>query len=85
MREFNYTIKSQVGIHLRPAAELTAVAERFDSRVRITKEDVTMNGKSVMSVISLCVKQGDEVTITVEGKDEDLACNALQDFFESRL
>lgn len=68
-----------------PATEITAVAERFESKITITKEDKTMNGKSVMGLISLCVRKGEEVTIRIEGKDEDKAYSALLDRFECNL
>ncbi|MCQ2509675.1 MAG: HPr family phosphocarrier protein [Lachnospiraceae bacterium] len=85
MKEFTYKIKSEIGIHMLPATKITSVAEKFKSKVTITKDGTTMNGKSVMGLISLCCRKDDEVTLRIEGEDEAAAYEALLDHFECNL
>ena len=85
MKEFTYKIRSEIGIHLLPATKLTSIAEKFKSKVTITKDCTTMNGKSVMGLISLCCRKDDEVTVRIEGEDEAAAYEALLDHFETTL
>ncbi len=85
MKQITYTIKSEVGLHMLPASKLTSVTERFDSKITITKAGKTMNGKSVMGLISLCCRKGDEIIVDIDGKDEELAYNRILDHLEENL
>lgn len=85
MKQFQYTIKDDLGIHARPAGLLVRLAVGFNSTVNITKNDKSVSLKKIFTVMSLNVKCGDTVTITVEGGDEQKAINALLDFFRQNL
>lgn len=71
------------GLHLRPAGSLCKEALRFDSKIKIIFGDSTANAKSVLSVLATCVKCGDTITITCEGKDENEAMDALKNLINS--
>jgi phosphocarrier protein len=85
MKTFTYVIKDAVGIHARPAGLLVKEAKKYTS-----KATVQYNGKSaectkLMALMSLGVKTGTEVTVEVQGEDEEAASAGLQAFFEENL
>jgi phosphocarrier, HPr family len=71
------------GLHLRPAGSLCKEALKYDSKINIIFKDATANAKSVLSVLATCVKCGDVITITCEGKDEKEAMEALRNLINS--
>ena len=86
MKEFNYTITDEVGMHARPAGLLVKKAKEFEDKITI----VTSDGKSadatrLMALMGLGVKSGDEVTVKVEGANEDATASAMQQFFSENL
>ena len=85
MKSFEYTIKDELGIHARPAGLLVKEAKKFESECTITKDGKTKKLTQLMMLMSLGVKQGDTVTISVDGADEDAAVAALKEFFENNL
>ena len=85
MKTFDYTIKDELGIHARPAGLLVKEAKKFASECTITKHGKSKKLTQLMMLMSLGVKQGDTVTISAEGADEDTAIEALKDFFEKNL
>ncbi len=85
MKQFQYTIKDDLGIHARPAGLLVRLAVGFNSTVNITKNDKSVSLKKIFTVMSLNIKCGDMITITAEGDDEQKAINALQEFFRQNL
>ena len=78
MKEFNYTITDPEGIHMRPAGELVKAAKQFESRITISKDGKTGDCKKVFTIMSLAVKNGQEVTISVEGADEEAAAQKIK-------
>ena len=85
MKTFDYTIKDELGIHARPAGLLVKEAKKFASDCTITKDGKTKKLTQLMMLMSLGVKNGDTVTISAEGEDEDTAIEALKEFFEKNL
>ena len=85
MKTFEYTIKDELGIHARPAGMLVKEVKNFQSKVMLEKDGKTVDASRLMAVMSMGVKQGQTVTITVEGEDEDAAYEAVKAFFESNL
>lgn len=71
------------GLHARPAAEFVKLASRFVSDVKLTKDDLTIDGKSIMGVMMLAAECGSTITLTVEGPDEEEAAASLIVFLES--
>ena len=85
MKTFEYTIKDELGIHARPAGLLVKEAKNFESECTITKDGKTKKLTQLMMLMSLGVKQGDTVTVSVDGADEDAAVASLKEFFENNL
>ncbi len=82
MKEFKYVVTDPEGIHARPAGILVKQAAGYTSSVKITKGDKTADAKRIFGVMGLGVKTGEEVTITVEGDDEDKAFAELEAFLK---
>ena len=85
MKTFEYTIKDELGIHARPAGLLVKEAKKFESECTITKDGKTKKLTQLMMLMTLGVKQGDTVTVSVDGADEDAAVASLKEFFENNL
>lgn len=73
----NVIITNPLGLHARPAALLVQAATRFPCDVYITREDIRVSGKSIMGVMMLAAEQGAEITIEVDGDDEEACLEAL--------
>lgn len=70
------------GLHARPAALFVQIANKFDSAVRLKKEEETVDGKSIIAVLSLGINSGGRVKLIVEGIDAEEAFEELKDFLE---
>ena len=85
MKEFNYVITDEVGIHARPAGLLVKEAKKYASKIKITCDGKSAEATKLMAVMSLGVKRGNEVTVSVEGEDEDTAFDGMKEFFTTNL
>jgi len=85
MQKFSYVIKDEVGIHARPAGALVKEAKKYSSKIVLTVNGKNAEATKLMAIMSLGVKQGQTVEITVEGADEDTACENIKAFFEQNL
>ena len=85
MRNFSYKIQDALGIHARPAGCLVKEAGQFQSDIRIQKGEKTADAKRLFSVMSLAVKNGEEIVITAEGTDEERAIIAMELFVKGNL
>ena len=70
-------------MHARPAADLVRLAGKFRSDLKLTKEDITVDAKSIMGVMMLAAECGSELVVTAEGPDEEEAMVAVAEFLES--
>ena len=80
MKEFNYVIKDPVGIHARPAGLLAKEAKNYKSTITFVKGEKSAKATALMKLMGMGIKQGDEVTIRVEGEDEDTCFAAIEKF-----
>ena len=85
MRTFTYTIKDELGIHARPAGMLAKTAKGYASEITITKGDKTAKASQLMKLMSLGVKNGDEVIVAAEGPAEDAAIAEMKKFFDENM
>ena len=87
MKEFKYVVTDPEGIHARPAGILVKAIAKKTSDIKIKKlrETREVNAKSIMAVMSLGVKKGNEVIITAEGEDEEDAIAEIQKVLEENL
>lgn len=85
MKEFTYVITDQAGIHARPAGDFVKAAKVFASSVKIFKNGKAADAKKIFGLMSLGVKQGEEILIQVEGEDEETAAPVLEAFLKENL
>lgn len=85
MKQFDYTITDPVGIHARPAGLLVKTAKAYTSTITITKGEKSAAATKLMALMSMGVKGGDTVHVTVEGDDEAEAAAAIEQFFKENL
>lgn len=77
------TVVNGLGLHARPAMEFVDLAVTFSSEIRVRKEDVEVDGKSIMQMMMLAAGKGAELVITAEGVDADTAVKALKALVDS--
>ena len=70
-------IMNKNGLHARPAAEIVKLAAKFKSEITVIKDDLDVNGKSIMGVMMLAAEHGSSITFRAEGPDADQALDAL--------
>ena len=85
MKRFQYTVKSLIGLHARPASLLIQAARAYRSEIVIQKGEKTANPKSLMSVLALNVNRNDQIIVTAEGEDEAEAIAGLEAFVRENL
>lgn len=78
MAERSVKIVNKQGIHARPAAEIVKTASRFGSDITIIRDDLEVNGKSIMGVMMLAAECGSMIDIKAEGNDAEAALDALE-------
>ncbi|MDR2417815.1 MAG: HPr family phosphocarrier protein [Treponema sp.] len=85
MREFAYTITDPVGIHARPAGLLVKELSRFSCATTISRGEDSCDGKKLLSLMKLRVKQGETIVAKADGPDEDAAIEAAKTFLSANL
>ncbi|MGL4790163.1 MAG: HPr family phosphocarrier protein [Anaerotignaceae bacterium] len=85
MKQFEYTIKDELGIHARPAGNLAKLAKNYTSKITFNVNGKTAEATKLMAVMGLCVKCGTTLTVSVEGEDEAVAFEGVKEFFENNL
>ena len=77
MPERTVQIVNRNGLHARPAAEIVKLASKFQAEITIVKDDLDVNGKSIMGVMMLAAEHGSSITLRAEGPDAAQALAAL--------
>ena len=85
MKEFKHVIADPLGMHARPAGMLVKAVAGYASAITVTAPTGTADAKRLMALMRLAAKQGMELTITVDGADEEKAATELQAFLKENL
>ena len=85
MKEFTHVIADPLGLHARPAGMLVKACAGYASAVTITAPTGKADAKRLMAVMRLAAKQGMELTVSVDGADEEKAATELKAFLEANL
>ena len=85
MPERSVQIVNKNGLHARPAAEIVKLAAKFKSDITIVKDDLDVNGKSIMGVMMLAAEHGSTILFRAEGPDADAALEALATLVSNRF
>lgn len=85
MKTIKIGIINKLGLHARASAKFVSTAARYQSRIDVTKDAQTINGKSIMAVMLLAAHQGCELTLQINGPDEEDMGKALTDLINDRF
>lgn len=85
MVERTVTIVNRQGLHARPAAEIVKLASRFQSDVTLVRDDLEVNGKSIMGVMMLAAEQGASLVLRADGPDAEQVLDALSTLIANRF
>lgn len=85
MKEFTYTITDHEGMHARPAGMLVKEANQFTSNMLIGRDGKFVDAKRIFGIMSLGIMQGDEITLKIDGEDEEKASTAIKAFLEEHM
>lgn len=83
MKQKQFTVTADTGIHARPATLLVQAASKYSSEIQLGYKEKMVNLKSIMGVMSLGVGKDAVITITAEGSDEDAAIDGLTQLMTS--
>ena len=75
--EATVQVPNRLGLHARPAAQVVKTAARFASEIFISREDMEVNGKSILGVMMLVAEQGAMLRVRATGADAEAAVAAL--------
>lgn len=81
--ERTVVVRNRHGLHARPASEFVKLASEFASEVTVGKEDLEVNGKSIMGVLMLAAEPGAELLLRAEGEDAEAAVASLAEFLRT--
>ncbi|MCR5347561.1 MAG: HPr family phosphocarrier protein [Fretibacterium sp.] len=85
MKEFTYTITDPLGLHARPAGLLGREAKKFSSTTTFIRDGRSARVGALMKLMGMGIKQGDTVTVQVEGDDEEACASAVEKFLKENL
>ena len=85
MLSFEYTIKDELGIHVRPAGQLAQLCKSKLSKCTLSLDEKEAEITKLFAVMALAVKCGDTITIKVEGADEEQTAEEIRKFLEENL
>ena len=81
--ERQFLIVNALGLHARAAAQLVQAANRFRSEIHVEKDGSTVNGKSIMGVLTLAAAKGSSILVTIDGEDAEAAMVVLAKMIEN--
>ncbi|MDR3259884.1 MAG: HPr family phosphocarrier protein [Fusobacteriaceae bacterium] len=78
------TIVNETGLHARPGNEFVSISKTFSSKIEVENEDgQRVNGKSLLKLMSLGIKKGMNVTLYIDGSDENEASEKLVELLKN--
>lgn len=85
MPERKVQIVNKAGLHARPAAEIVKLAAKYASDITVVRDELEVNGKSIMGVMMLAAECGSTLQLKAEGPDAKEALDALERLIESKF
>ncbi len=85
MIERTVRIVNKNGLHARPAAEIVKLASRYKSDITLVRNDLEVNGKSIMGVMKLAAEFGSSLVLRAAGPDAEQAVSALSDLIARKF
>lgn len=88
MEKLKITVKASAGLHARPAHMFCEAANKYQSDLQVrnvTSDSEFVNAKSILSVLTLGVSQGNEIEVTADGEDEEQAIQHIHDLIQDNF
>ena len=82
MRELIVELKNEQGLHARPSAEIVKIVRKYNSELRIIKDDIEVDGSSIMELMTLAAEKGQKLILKADGEDGKELLDILQKFIE---
>ena len=79
----NIKIAIQTGLDARPTAMLVQIASQYESTIHVVSEAKKFNAKSIMGMMTLGLKAGEELTVTADGSDEENAIDSIEKYLNN--
>ncbi len=85
MSEIQLLIRNQLGLHARACALFVKTSSRFKAEITVARDDLVVNGKSIMGVMMLAAEEGATIVVRAEGPDETAAVAALRELVDGKF
>ena len=85
MKSFTYTVTDELGLHARPASQLVKESKKYKSTITVSDGVKKTTAAQLMMLMSMGIKKGATVTVSIEGEEEEIAYVAIQQFFKDNL
>ena len=85
MAEAQLIIRNQLGLHARACALFVKTAARFQSHILVSRDDLEVNGKSIMGVMMLAAEEGSVIKVRAQGEDEVAAVAAIKELVDGKF
>jgi phosphocarrier protein HPr len=83
--EAHLVIRNQLGLHARACALFVKTAARYKAEVFVSRDDLEVNGKSIMGVMMLAAEEGSVIKVRADGDDESQVVAALKELVDSKF
>ncbi|MBP7138906.1 MAG: HPr family phosphocarrier protein [Syntrophaceae bacterium] len=80
-----FTLKNKLGMHARAAALFVRIAQKYRSEIVIERNGQTVNGKSILGILTLACPMGGQITVSARGSDADQALAELETLIENKF
>lgn len=81
MVAFTTVVGFKEGLHARPASELVKLCQTAKSDIKLIKDTLEVNPKSILGILTLGASHLDEIKVVIEGEDETAVETKMKDFF----
>ena len=85
MPDLQLVIRNQLGLHARACALFVKAASKFRSEIFVSRDDLEVNGKSIMGVMMLAAEEGATITVRAQGPDEQAALEAIRELVDGKF
>ena len=85
MKTISYTITDELGMHARPASNIVKKAKEWGGKVEIGTPEKMVDGKRILGVMALALKQGDTFNMTFEGEGEQEVADNMLAYLQQEL
>jgi phosphocarrier protein len=78
-------IENKLGLHARAAAQIVKCASAFAAKITLVKDDLEVDGKSIMGIMMLAAAKGSTITLHANGEDENRAVEGMESLFKNKF